>query len=451
MLVDLLIKDGLIVTVDKSRQIIAKGSIAIEDGRIIGVGKGLKINEKSEEVLDASGKIVMPGLICSHTHLYAIFLRGMPIKTESISDLTQILKQIWWQVDEVLTKEDAYTSALFSCLEFIKTGTTTFADAFSAPNAITGVLDHIAQAVERSGIRGILSFEATERRTHAEGSRGVRENERFIMKVKKRRSRLVRGMFSVHASFTASDELLQYVRDLADRHKVPITIHVSEGFGDVYHNYEKFDKRTVERLSDIGFLGPDVVLAHCVRVNDSELSLIKNARAKVAHNPLSNMLNAVGIAPVAKMLSMEIPVGLGNDGYIFDGFENIRAAFLLHKIANLDPRVISPWEALEMATIKGAELYGLENELGSIEPGKLADLIIIDPAPSPTPVRAESVVRHILSTINGNNVETVVVGGKIVMRDKKVLTLDEKEVVDSCRKSAEKIWQKIGVIKSAKR
>lgn len=450
-MVDLLIKDGLIVTVDKNRQIIAKGSVAIENGRIIGVGKSLKLDEKPEKVLNASGKIVMPGLICSHTHLYAVFLKGIPVKNDSITDLTQTLKQIWWQMDEALTREDAYASALFSCLEFIKTGTTMFADTFSGPNAITGVLDHIARAVERSGIRGILSFEATERRTHAEGSRGVRENERFIVKVKKQRSRLVRGMFSVHASFTASDELLQYVRNLADRHKAPITIHACEWFGDVYFSYEKFGKRTVERLFDVGFLGPDVVLAHCVHVNDDELSMIKKTGAKVAHNPMSNMLNAVGVAPIVKMLSMGIPVGLGNDGYIFDGFENIRAAFLLHKVAHLDPRVISSWDALEMATIKGAELYGLENELGSIEPGKLADLIIINPSLSPTPVRVESVVEHILNTINSGNVETVIVGGNIVMEDRKVLTLDEREVVENSRKSAEKIWQKIGVIRSVMR
>jgi putative selenium metabolism protein SsnA len=447
-MVDLLIKNGLVVTMDKDRRIIARGSIAVEDGRIVSVKRGKARGKgKPEEVIDARGKIVMPGLICSHTHLYGMLLRAAPLKIDPPTDFAQILQRIWWPMDEAMTKEDAYASALISCLEFIKTGTTSFADTFSGPNAITGVLDRIAAAVEQAGIRGILAFEATERRTHAEGAKGTKENERFIRKVKKERMRRVRGMFSLHASFTVSDELLSYVRELASRYRVPITIHTSEGLVDMYHNYERFGKRTVERLNDTGLLSGDVVLAHCVHVNDNELAIIKKTGAKVAHNPMSNMLNAVGVAPVVRMLSMGVPVGLGNDGYIFDGFENLRAAYLLHKVALRDPRVISPMEALEMATIRGAELYGLQNELGSIEQGKLADLIIINPSLAPTPVSPESVVGHIISTVDGDDVETVIVGGKVVMRERKMQTLDEAEAVKVARKSAEKLWEKLGAIR----
>jgi putative selenium metabolism protein SsnA len=447
-MVDLLIKNGLIVTMDKDRRIIADGSIAVEDGRIVSVKRGkAKTRSKPEEVIDARGKIVMPGLVCSHTHLYGMLLRGAPLKIEPPTDFSQILQRVWWPMDEAMTKEDAYASALISCLEFIKTGTTMFADTFSGPNAVTGVLDRIAAAVGQSGMRGIIAFEATERHTHAEGAKGTKENERFIRKVKKERMHRVRGMFSIHASFTVSDELIHYVRELASRYKVPITIHTSEGLVDVYHSLERFGKRTIERLNDEGLLAQDVVLAHCVQVNDDELAILKKTGAKVAHNPMSNMLNAAGVAPVVKMLLMGIPVGLGNDGYIFDGFENLRAAFLLHKVALRDPRVISPIQALEMATIRGAELYGLGNELGSIESGKLADIIIIDPAIAPTPVRSESVVGHIVNTIDGDDVETVVVGGKIVMRERKMQTLDEADAVKAARKSAEKLWQKLGAIR----
>jgi len=446
-LVDLLIKNGLIVTMDKDRRIITNGSLAVENGRIVKIGRSVKTNGKPEETIDAKGKIIMPGLVCSHTHLYGILLRGAPLKIEPPTDFSQILQRVWWPMDEAMTREDAYASTLISCLEFIRTGTTFFADTFSGPNAMTGVLDRIAGAVEQAGIRGTIAFEATERRTHAEGARGVREGERFIKRVKKARSTKVKGMFGIHASFTVSDELLRYVRELASRYKVPITIHTSEGPADVYHNYEQFGKRTVERLRDVGLLAPDVVLAHCVHVNDDELAMVKRSNAKVAHNPMSNMLNAVGIAPIVKMLSMGISVGLGNDGYVFDGFENIRAAFLLHKVALRDPRVISPEEVLEMATIRGAELYGLGNELGSLEPGKLADIIIINPTTAPTPVRSESVLRHLVSTICNRDVETMIVGGRIVMLERKVLTLDECETVKIARKSAEKLWQKLGAIR----
>jgi putative selenium metabolism protein SsnA len=446
-LVDLLIKNGLLVTLDEDRRIIANGSIAIEDGRIRVIGRQVRVRGKPEETIDAKGKIVMPGLVCSHTHLYGMLLRGAPLKIEPPTDFSQILQRVWWPMDEAMTREDAYASALISCLEFIKTGTTLFADTFSGPNAITGVLDRIGTAVEQSGIRGIVAFEATERRTHAEGAKGMRENERFIRKIKKERKPRVKGMVSVHASFTVSDELLQYAREVASRFKVPLTIHTSEGLVDLLHNYERFGRRTIERLSDVGFLGPDVVLAHCVQVNDDELTILKKTNTKVAHNPMSNMLNAVGVAPVVKMLLTGIPVGLGNDGYIFDGFENVRAAFLLHKVAHRDPRVISPVEALEMATIRGAELYGLENELGSLERGKLADLIIINPNIAPTPVRPESIIGHLVNTVDGDDVETVIVGGRVVMHERKVLTLNEQETVKIARRAAEKLWQKLGAIR----
>jgi cytosine/adenosine deaminase-related metal-dependent hydrolase len=184
-----------------------------------------------------------------------------------------------------------------------------------------------------------------------------------------------------------------------------------------------------------------------VQVNDDELSILKETGTKVAHNPMSNMLNAVGVAPIAKMLKMGITVGLGNDGYIFDGFENLRAAFLLQKVALRDPRAISPMEALEMATIRGAELYGLGNELGSIEPGKQADIIFIDPKIAPTPIRSESVVGHLVNTVDGDDVDTVIVGGGVIMRNRKVLTLNEAEVVKIARRSALKLWQKLGAVR----
>jgi putative selenium metabolism protein SsnA len=445
-MVDLLIKNGLVVTMDKNCKIVPYGSVEVDDGRIISVKKGAR-GAKADEIIDATGKIVMPGLICSHTHLYGIFLRGAPMKINPPTDFTQILQRVWWPMDEAMTKEDAYASALISCLEFLKTGTTLFADTFSGPNAITGVLDKISLAVEQSGIRGILAFETTERRSRAEGAKGMKENERFIKKLKKRRARRVGGMVSVHASFTVSDELLLYAKDVASRHKVPLTIHVSESLVDVYHSYQTYGKRTVERLKEDEVLGPDVVLAHCVYVNDDELEIIQKTAAKVAHNPMSNMLKAVGVAPVERMLKMGIKTGLGNDGYIFDGFENIRAAYLLQKVATGDPRVISPREVLEMATIRGAELYGFENELGSIESGKHADLIIINPSTAPTPVRPDSVLEHLVNTVSGNDVETVVVGGRTLMRDRNVLSMNEDHVVNISRNSVRKLWKRLRAVK----
>jgi len=445
---DILIKDGLVVTMNPQRQIFDKGAVVIKDKRIVAVGKTSELEKQysAEQVIDASKRIVLPGLICAHTHLYGTLLRGAPLKISLPSDFAQILQRVWWPMDEAMTQHDAYASAAIASLEFLKTGTTCFADTYSGPNSIRLSLDNVARAVEEVGIRGIIAFEATERHSVEEGEEGIRENVRFIEKVAERKESKVTGMFSLHASFTCSDNMMKRVRSLASRYKVPVTIHTSEGLVDVYHNLERYGKRTVYRLHDVGLLGHDVVLAHCVHVDDDEIRLIRDSGAKVAHNPMSNMLNAVGVAPIVKMLREGIPVGLGNDGYIFDGFENIRAAYLLHKMYHRDPRVITPEAVLEMATLKGAELYGLEKDLGSLEVGKKADLIIISPKRSPTPVVSESVYGHLVNTVSGCDVETVIVDGKGIMEKHQIKTVDEEKIVETAQSAAKVLWEKLGAL-----
>lgn len=445
----LVIENGLVVTMDKQRRILERGTIAVDNGKITSVGKTGEVvgKRKAERVIGARGRIVLPGLICSHTHLYGILLRGAHLEIDPPVDFSQILQRVWWPMDEAMTTSDAYASALVGCLDFLKTGTTCFADTYSGPNSIHLSLDHIAKAVKQVGIRGILAYEATERHSAEEGAKGIEENVRFIEKIGKGREKKVRGMFSIHASFTVSDQLMKSVRQLADKYKVPLTIHTSEGLGDLYHNIEKHGKRTVERLHDVGVLGPDAVLAHCVQLNDDEINIVRKTGAKVAHNPMSNMLNAVGVAPILKMLKEGITIGLGNDGYIFDGFENIRTTFLLHKVHHRDPRVMDPQTVLEMATIKGAELYGLEKEIGSLEVGKRADIIIIKPDVLPTPLTPQSVLGHLVNTVNGDDVQTVIVDGEVLMENRKVLTVNEEDANAISQKAAEKLWERLSVTK----
>ena len=445
----ILVKGGIIVTMDPRHRILSDHSIIIDDGKFKAIGKTGEITKhsKTDEIVDASGSIVMPGLICSHTHLYGILLRGAKLNITPPSDFTQILQRIWWPVDESLTFDDAYASALVACLEFLKTGTTTFADTYSGPNSIEGVLDRIAKAVDEVGIRGLLSFEATERHSKEEGERGVRENVRFTTRMKREKRSSVQPLFSLHASFTVTDELIRSVRELASKYSVPITIHTSEGLGDPQHNMERYGKRTIERLRDVGLLAPDVVLAHCVHLYDSELDIVAKSEAKVAHNPMSNMLNAVGTARVPDMLRRGIRVGLGNDGYIFDGFENMRAAYLIHRSVTRDPDAIDAYEILEMATIRGSELYGLEKQIGSIERGKRADLIVIKPDILPTPLNSDSVVGHLINTITGDDVRTTIVDGRIVMRDRTVTTLDEVDAQRKGQDAAAALWQRLRTMK----
>lgn len=437
----ILIRHGLVVTMDRARRIIEDGAVAIEDDKIAAVGRTQAIEAKHEgsEAVDASGCIVMPGLICAHTHLYGILLRGATLRIRPPTDFTQNLQRIWWPVDEALTHEDAYASALAASLDSLRTGTTTVADTYSGPNSIKDVLDHIERGIDEVGIRGIISFEATERHSRDEGFRGLDENLRFIRKEKQGR---VAGMISLHASFTVSDELIEKAVEMQRELGRPLTMHVCEGFGDTYHSLERYGKRTLERLYAKRFMGPRTVLAHCVNISRDELDLIRRSRTKVAHNPLSNMLNAVGVAPVREMLDAGIVVGLGNDGYIFDAFENIRAAFLIHKLHHRDPRATSPLEILEMATVKAAECYGLSH-LGSLEPGKQADIVVIKPQLMPTPLTKHSVYGHLVNTVRGSDVDTVLVGGEAVLGNGKPVKANASHVSRVAQAAASRLWKRL--------
>lgn len=438
----ILIKGGVIVTMDRERRVIRDGAIAVEDGRIIKVGGADEVRKefKADEVIDAGKSIVLPGLICAHTHLYGIALRGAKLGIEPPSDFIQILQRIWWPVDERLTNNDAYATALAASIEFLLSGTTCFADTYSAPNSIEGSLNAIAKAVNEVGIRGILSFEATERRSLEEGRRGLKENERFLKRGEVGRTR---GMICLHASFTVTDELIQEALELQKKTGARFTIHVSEGLIDVYHNLERYGKRTVERLNDIGALSEKTILAHCVHLNDHEIRILEESGAWVAHNPMSNMLNAVGVARVPDMLKSGVGVVLGNDGYIFDIFENMRAAFLIHRISRRDPNIIPALKVLEMATIDAARAYGLDGEIGSIEAGKRADITVVRPSLASTPYTGD-IYGWIIHGLRGGDVKTVIVDGEILLRNGRLVKVELEKAEEKIQKTLERLWERFG-------
>lgn len=435
-----LITNGLVVTLDGTRRILKDGAILVEGNRIERVGTSKDLRRFSaDEVLNAEHGIVCPGFICAHSHLYGILLRGAPLKINPPTDFTQNLQRIWWPVDEALTLQDAYSSALAASVALLRTGTTTVADTYSGPNSVNGALDYVARGIEEVGIRGIISFEATERHNREEGFRGVNESLRFIRQRKKGR---VFGMVSLHASFTVTDELISYAVRQAEDLEAILTMHACEGLGETYHNLERYGMRTIERLDRVRALGPRTVLAHCVNVNDDELQLIAKTQSKVAHNPLSNQLNAVGVAPVPRMLDLGITVGLGNDGYIFDVFENMRAAYLIHRIPQHDPRTTSAEKTVELATVNAAECYGL-TDLGSLAAGKRADIVIMKPRLLPTPLDQRTVYSHLVNTISGCDVDTVLVDGEVVLRNEMPTRVRVADVNKVAQRSAENLWKRL--------
>jgi 5-methylthioadenosine/S-adenosylhomocysteine deaminase len=437
---DLLIENGLIVTGDEMGTIYENGYVSVSDGKITGLGQA-ESRRKAEEVVDASGCVVIPGLITAHTHLYGILLRGATLNIEPPTDFAQVLQRVWWPVDEALTVEDAYASALSASADMLRNGSTLYADTYSGPNSIEGSLDAIARGTREVGIRGIVAFEMTERHDHDEAERGLQEGVHFIKSLKQ--NDLVFGMVSIHASFTVSDEAVIRAVKEAEKLDVPITVHTSEGLVDLYHNLENSGERTVERLARLGVLGPRTVLAHCVHVNDYEIDLIAKSGSSVAHNPMSNMLNAVGISPVPLMLKKKITVGLGNDGWIYDPFENMRCALTVHRLASGNPSIISPEQVFKMATLDGARCYNLDDKLGSLERGKYADIVILDGAKVPTPLTRESVIGHLLNTFTGKDVRDVYINGSQKVKSKKLVLTSDEHIADVSRESAEALWSRL--------
>ena len=435
-----LIRGGLVVTGDEKGTVHTDGYVLFEGNRILEVGSG-KPKESAGNVVDARGSLVIPGLVTAHTHLYGILLRGATLNIDPPSDFAQILQRVWWPLDEKLTLEDAKASALSASADMLRNGSTFFADTYSGPNSIKGSLDAIADGANQVGIRSMLAFEMTERDSPKDGQKGLTENVRFAKRAST--ENLTNLMVSVHASFTLSDELIQKAVEEARRLDVPVTIHTSEGLVDLYHNLERYGERTVERLSRLGVLAPRTVLAHCVHVDDIELDLIALHGASVAHNPMSNMLNAVGTAPVPEMLKKGIIVGLGNDGWIYDPFENMRCALTVHRLATGNPSVIGSNEVFRMATLEGAKCYGLENEIGSLEEGKLADIVVLDTSRLPTPLTPDSAVGHLVNTFGGRDVTSVFVDGVSVVKEGRLTLIDDEEVSRVSIESAESLWMKL--------
>jgi len=444
--VDTLINNALIVTMNRKGDIIPRGYVAIRDGKIVDVGAGDgRAKYSAEEVIEVKRAVVTPGFVCAHTHFYGILLTGSPWfgVIEPPSDFQQNLQRIWWPLDESLTYEDIYVSALLGAMMLARTGTTFFKDLLDAPNAISGSLDHIERAVNEVGIRGFAGYSVTQRRSIKEGYEGLNENERFVRKTLSDKETRVKGVFTVHASFTVTDDILVKTKELADKYGTIYALHVEEGLIDVYHSIERYGKRPIERMRDIGFLSPRLMAIHVVQATEDELKILKKYGVKVAHNPMSNMINGVGVPPVPKMLSMGITVGLGNDGYIMDVFDNMRSAFLLHKVHLRDPRVMPVDTVVRMATIDSAKVLGVESNIGSIEPGKDADITIISPEFVHTPLDERTVYGHLVNTFTGNDVWGVLSRGEWVVKNRMFTRVDTEKVMEYAHKVVNRLWDRM--------
>ncbi len=439
----MLITNGTVVTFGEENEIISNGALLIKGDEIAAVGRTVELMERypDEEILDAQGKLIMPGLICAHTHFYGAFARGMALKTEAPSNFPQILEYLWWRLDKALNADDIRSSALVCLVDAIRNGTTTLIDHHASPHSVAGSQDILAEAVRGAGLRACLCYEVSDRDGEDIALEGIRENERFIREVS---GDLVAATFGLHASLTLSDDTLKKAVEVARGLNTGFHLHVAEDKADVADSLKKSGLRVVERLEKAGILGAKTIAAHGVHLDAFEIDMLRETETKVVHNPRSNMNNAVGVANVLSMLRRGISVGLGNDGFSNNMFSEMKTTYLLHKLAQDDPRVMGADQVLQIAVRNNARIADLffPKPLGELSVGSAADVILLHYVPT-TPLHAGNFPWHLIFGMDGGQVETTIVGGKILMKDRQLLTLDEEAICARSRELAEKLWARM--------
>ncbi len=442
---NLVIHNGTVITMGAANRVIANGAVAIRAGKIVAVGPGNAIKKRFRqfERLDARGGLIMPGAICAHTHFYGAFARGMAIPGAPARNFVEVLKKLWWKLDRALDLDGVRYSTLVCLADAIKNGTTTLIDHHASPNAIEGSLDTIANALFEAGLRGALCYEVTDRNGLEGAHRGLFENAFFAQSS---RSDTLGAAIGVHASFTVSDRTLDAcVRAAADLN-APLHIHVAEDAADEAHCLRVHGKRVVKRLADAGALNQRAMLAHCIHIDASEMRLIAKHGAKVMHQPRSNMNNGVGVAPVQRMLDAGICVGLGNDGFSNDVFAEMKVCDMLHKVSARDPRAMGADKIVRMAYHNNAEIAQLfwpDQRLGALQAGAAGDVIVVDYTPF-TRLDAGNLPWHMLFGMSGGMVTDTVCNGRVLMRARQLLTLDEGAIAAGARRAADRTWARVG-------
>jgi len=438
----ILIKNGTVVTLGDELKVLPNYSVLIENDKIKKIAPDGEITETAEKTIDAKNKVVMPGFINAHMHFYSSFARGLG-KAEPSANFTEVLENLWWRLDKKLSLDDNYYSAMIACIDAIKKGTTTLIDHHASPFEVNGSLNAIADAVKDSGLRASLCYELSDRDGHEISEAGINENVDFIKRLKEEPDDQLHGMFGMHASFTIEKETMEKACKLAKELDVGIHIHTAEDKADQTNTMKMTGKKVVKRLYDSGALGPKTICAHCVHVDDEELNLLQETDTIVVHNPQSNMNNAVGVADIFKMLEKGITVGLGTDAMTVNMLEELRSCLWIHKIDTKNPSA-GFMEALNLLITnnkKIADRFWPSLGLGELKEGNKADVILMD-YHSPTQFDESTFGGHLIFGLSQSTVDTTIAGGKVLMENKKITSLNEEEIYQKCRDLSKELWDR---------
>jgi 5-methylthioadenosine/S-adenosylhomocysteine deaminase len=430
--VSLVVRNGIVITVDGNRRILNPGSIAVNGAGIVAIDTPANIAARytAADTIDATGKVVMPGLINTHTHAAMVMYRGLG---NDLALMDWLQKYIFPAEARTVSPEFVRVGTRLALLEMIQSGTTLYADMYYFE-------EEVARVTKAAGLRGVLGqtvieFPVPDAKTPADA---LKRTEAFAREFAG--DELITPSVAPHAVYTLDAATLTAVSELAKRLKIPIQIHLAETSAETGMSQERHKMRPVAILDSLKFWAPVTIAAHAVWIAPDEIALLKQRNVGVSNNPESNMKLSSGTAPVMGYRAAGVHVGIGTDGAAsnndLDMFEAMRQAAFQQKLITMDPTAISAPEALEMATIGGARVVGQHARVGSLEPGKRADLIIVGMS------RARQVplfdpVAQIVYSSRGDDVETTIVNGKVLMRDRKMLTLDEARVLSDARAAAE--------------
>jgi putative selenium metabolism protein SsnA len=440
------ITGGTVVTLGDDPRVIDDGAVQITGDEITWVGPqanapDLDINDTANTIIDARGGLIMPGFINTHMHCYSTFACGLALKDQPPTNFLEILQRLWWRLDKALTLDDVRLSALVPLTRSLAAGVTTVIDHHASPHAVRGSLDTIAAAARQVGVRACLCYEVSNRDGAEIAAAGVDENIAFIQSGQSGDD-LVRGLFGLHASMTLDDDLLAACVRAARELDTGFHIHVAESHFDPDDSLARSGKRVVHRLADAGVLGENTICAHCIHVDDSEMTLLRDSDTSVVHNPRSNMNNAVGRADIPKLLDMGIRVGLGTDGMSASPLDDAQVVNLLHKHGTGDPRVgfAAAGQLLLANNAKIASRY-FDKPVGALACGHQADVIVIDYHP-PTPLTTDNLLGHVLFGLPSARVTDVWVDGVPRLRDGALLHADPRAIAVEARARAEEVWRR---------
>jgi len=440
----LIVGNGRVITRNSNNPYIEDGAVVLDGTLISKIGSSAEMKREfpQAEFIDAKGGIIMPAFINTHEHIYSAMARGLSINGYNPKGFLDILDGMWWTIDRNLTLEQTRQSARATYIECIKNGVTTVFDHHASFGEITGSLYAIEDAAKEMGVRSCLCYEVSDRGGKDKARLAVNENESFINNALSDKTDMIAGMMGLHASFTLSDETLELCASNKPQ-EVGYHIHVAEGIEDLHHCLKHYGKRILDRLMDFEILGPKTITAHCIYVNGHEMELLRETDTMVVHNPESNMGNACGCPPTMEIVHRGILTGLGTDGYTHDMIESYKVANILHKHSLCD--ATAAWSEVPQMLFEGnAKIAGryFKNELGVLKEGAAADVIVMDYIPY-TPMDGTNCNGHILFGMTGRNVVTTVCNGKVLMKDRQLVGIDEEKVMAEVQEEAAKLWKKI--------